>query len=112
MGYAEHLNQRNSIIPMAPWSSAAGSAGCVLQLLGHSAEAAKLVEAGLSRARESQHRFTLGLCLTVAGWFHQYRREPEAIRTIGDDAIALSEENGFPEWLSWGQFHRGWRWRS
>ena len=22
--------------------------------------------------------------------------------------IALSQENGFPEWLSWGQYHRGW----
>jgi hypothetical protein len=97
---------------MVPWSTAAGQAGSVLQLLAHSAEAAKLVEAGLSRARESQNRFTLGLFLAVAGWFHQYRREAEVVRAFGDTAITLSEENEFPEWLSWEQYHRGWRWLS
>jgi class 3 adenylate cyclase/predicted ATPase len=108
MSHAEQTNQRNSIIPMEPWSQAAGQAGCVLQLLGRSVEAVKLVAAGLSRAREARHHFTLGLSLTLEGWFHQYRREPEVVRAFADAAIALSEENGFPEWLSWGQYHRGW----
>ena len=108
MDCAEHANQLNWVLPNELWSTAASQAGCAFQLLGHSAEAVKLVEAGLSRAREAQHRFTIGLALTVAGWLHQYRREPEAVRAVADAAIALSEENGFPEWLSWGQYHRGW----
>ena len=108
MDYAEHANQLNWVLPNELWSTAAVQAGCAFQLLGHSAEALKLVDAGLSRAREAQHRFTLGLALTVAGWLHQYRREPEAVLAFADAGIALSEENGFPEWFSWGQYQRGW----
>jgi predicted ATPase len=108
MDCAEHANQLNWVLPNELWSTAAAQAGCAFQLLGHSAKAVKLVEAGLSRAREAQHRFTIGLALTVAGWFHQYRREPEAVLAFADAGIALSQENGFPEWLSWGQYHRGW----
>ena len=38
----------------------------------------------------------------------RYRREPETVLTCAEEAIALSEEHGFAEWLPWGRFHRGW----
>jgi hypothetical protein len=42
------------------------------------------------------------------GWIHKYRREPEIMRTHSEAAIALAEEYGFPEWMAWGIFNRGW----
>ena len=44
----------------------------------------------------------------MIGWFHQYRREPEIVRTYAEASIALAAEYGFSEWMSWGRFHRGW----
>ena len=41
-------------------------------------------------------------------WLHQYRREPEITRTYAETAMALANEHGFPEWMAWGMFHRGW----
>jgi predicted ATPase len=80
-----------------------------LQLLGRIGEAAKAAEEGLRRARESKHLISLGHALTVAGTrLHRYRREPEVVRAHAEEAITLSEENGFAVWLPWGRFHHGW----
>jgi predicted ATPase len=62
----------------------------------------------LSHARRSKDFFNLGLALTVVGWFHQIRREPQLAYTQAEVAITLADEHGFPEWMSWGRFHRGW----
>src|SRR5208282_5397416 len=63
---------------------------------------------GLHHAREEQNLFNLGLVTSVMCWLHQYRREPEITRTHADTALALANEHGFPEWISWGMYHRGW----
>ena len=108
MGHAEHANQGNSVLPMEPWSVAAVQAGFALQLLGHSVEAVKLVEAGLSRAREAQHRFTLGGVLTVEGWFHQYRREPEVVRALVTPRLHYPKQMAFRSGCARGHYNRGW----
>ena len=64
--------------------------------------------AALRHAREERSLFSLGLAESVASWLHQYRREPELTRTHADAGVALAEEHGFPEWMAWGIFHRGW----
>jgi class 3 adenylate cyclase/predicted ATPase len=80
-----------------------------LQLLGRVGEAVTVAEDGLRYARESKHLFSLGLSLTVAGeMLHCYRLEPEIVRAHAEEAIALSEENGFAQWLPYGRFHHGW----
>jgi tetratricopeptide (TPR) repeat protein len=43
----------------------------------------------------------------VEGWLRHLRREPDVALVCADEAIALSEENGFVNWLHWGRFHRG-----
>ncbi len=93
-----------------PWNSAiVCHSAAALQLLGRVGEAAGFAEGGLVHARESKHLFGLGHALSVAGgWLGRYRREPETVLTCAEEAIALSEENGFAEWLPWGRFNRGW----
>jgi adenylate cyclase len=79
-----------------------------LQLLGRVGEAVKVAEEGLRYTRESKHLLSLGGSLTVGGRLPRYRRELEIVRAQAEEAIALSEENGFAEWLPWGRFHHGW----
>jgi class 3 adenylate cyclase/predicted ATPase len=82
--------------------------GLALQLLGRIDKATKAAEEGLRHARESKHLISLGHALTVAGGrLHRYRREPEIVRAHAEEAITLSEENGFAVWLPWGRFHHG-----
>ena len=82
--------------------------GPSLMLLGRVGDAAKIAADGVIRARESGHLFSLGHALTVACWLVRYRHEPEIARVCAEETIALAEENGFAEWLSWGHFHHGW----
>ena len=79
-----------------------------LQLLGASDKAGKLSEEGLRHARETKHLFSLGFALSVGATVHQYRREPKLVRAHSEEAITLSEEYGFPNWLGWARFHHGW----
>jgi predicted ATPase len=80
-----------------------------MQLLGRVGEAAKLLEQGVRRARESKHLFSLGFALTGSGGrIRLLLREPEIARVQAEEAIALCEENGFANWLHWGHFHHGW----
>jgi predicted ATPase len=80
----------------------------VVHLLGRTDEALSLVQEGLQHAREEQNLFNLGLAYTTTCWLHQYRHEPEITRGYAETALALAQEYGFPEWISWRQFHRGW----
>jgi predicted ATPase len=81
-----------------------------MQLLGRVSEAAKLVEEGARRARESKHLYSLGFVLAaLGGRTRLLRREPEIAMMQTEEAIALCEENGFAAtWLHWGHFYRGW----
>jgi tetratricopeptide (TPR) repeat protein len=108
MRHGGSLSPQDFIVPINSRITSAAHRSTVLQLLGQGSEAVKLAQEGLNRARESQHLFSLGLGLTVVGWLHHYRREPEIVRAHAEAAIALAEEYSFPEWMSWGRFHRGW----
>jgi adenylate cyclase len=106
--HAKRASRRGFIMTIDPWSASATQLSCVLQLLGRGVEAVALAQEGLRHARQEQDLFSLGLATTVMAWLHQYRREPEITRTHAEAAIALADEHGFPEWMSWGIFHRGW----
>jgi class 3 adenylate cyclase/tetratricopeptide (TPR) repeat protein len=78
-----------------------------LHLLGRVSEALTVAEQGLRCARESKHRFSICFALCVPD-VRYYRREPEVALAHADEAIALSEENGFALFLAWARFTRGW----
>ena len=108
MLHAEQANQRDLILPITVWSVSAIHRSNVLVSLGRVTEAAKLAEEGLRYARESRHLYSLGHALTVKPRTHCYLREPEIARAHAEEAIVLSEEHGFAEWIPWGRFNRGW----
>jgi tetratricopeptide (TPR) repeat protein len=87
----------------------ASAIATALQPLGHVTEAVKVAKEGLTYAREVQHAFSLGAVLIMAvGQLSLQRRQPNVARAGCEEAIALSEENGFAEWLPWGRFIHGW----
>jgi tetratricopeptide (TPR) repeat protein len=106
--HAKQAKGRGFVGLLDPWTESATQLACVLQLLGRSGEAVWLAQEGLRHAREVQNLFSLGLGETVVSWLHQYRREPRTVLTHAEVAIALADEHGFPEWMAWGIFHRGW----
>jgi len=80
-----------------------------LQLQGHPSEAAKLLDEVLRRSRDSRHLFSLAFVLSVGGSaVNHYRRQPETVRVYSEEAVALSDENGFMEWLNQACFYHGW----
>jgi class 3 adenylate cyclase/tetratricopeptide (TPR) repeat protein len=77
--------------------------------LGRLSEALKAAEEGLRYARESKHLLSLGAALVIGGaQFALDRKQPSIALTHCEEVIALSEENGFAEWLPWGRFIHGW----
>jgi predicted ATPase len=68
-----------------------------------------VAEEGLRHSRESRHLFSLGYSLVIAGAQLSLERcQPDIACVHCEEAIALSEENGFAEWLPWGRFIHGW----
>jgi hypothetical protein len=106
--HAGQANQGDLLLPMTVWSSSAIHRSNVLASLGRVTEAARLAEDGLRYARESRHLYSLGHALTMKSRTHCFLREAEIVRAHAEEALALSEEYGFAEWIPWGKFHRGW----
>jgi adenylate cyclase len=100
------ISQQWGIYHVAAIESALATA---LQVLGDVAQAVKFAKEALTYARESKHAFSLAAVLIVgAGQLSLQRRQADIARTSCDEAIALSEENAFAEWLPWGRFIHGW----
>jgi tetratricopeptide (TPR) repeat protein len=108
MFHAEQANQRDLMLPLMVWSTSAIHRSNILAEMGRVAEAAKLAEEGLRYARESRHLYSLGHALSLKPRTHFCLREPDIARAHAEEAIALSEEHGFAEWIPWGRFNRGW----
>ena len=54
------------------------------------------------------HPYSLGLALSSAAMFYQFRQEPETAQDYAEAAIAISQEQGFDFWLVHGTILRGW----
>jgi tetratricopeptide (TPR) repeat protein len=80
-----------------------------LQQLGRLGEAAQAAEESLRYARRAGHLLSLGSALVTAGGFVALkRRQVDLARAYSEEGIAISEENGFVEWIPWGRFIHGW----
>ena len=107
---ARGIDRRNRIVPLLGvlyGSAFPGWLSVPFQLLGRVDEAVKLADEGLRHARESKHLFSLGLALLIKAGLAHFRREPESARTYYEEAVTLSEENGFPTWLAAARFSHG-----
>jgi predicted ATPase len=76
--------------------------------LGYLHQGCTWADAALLEARRLKHVYSLVHALIWAGWadLTANRPTPEA-REHAEEAIALSEEHGFPDWLGWGLIQLG-----
>jgi predicted ATPase len=81
----------------------------VLWFLGYPDQALMKSQKALTLARELAHPFSVAFALIfAAAWPRQPRREEQAVRSYAEEAITLSQEEGFPFWLALGTVLRGW----
>ena len=70
--------------------------------------AARRAETTVRLAREIRHPFTLALALFLACEIHEVREDPESVRALGDELVAISREQGFAFFTAIGLAHSGW----
>jgi predicted ATPase len=79
-----------------------------LWVLGYPDQAQQRSEEALAWAQELAHPFSLAFALLHAARFHQFRREPHRVHAWADAAIALSQEQGFSQFLATASMLSGW----
>jgi predicted ATPase len=75
--------------------------GCPDQALQHSQEAIQI-------AREVAHAPSQAYALTYAAFLHQCRREPEQVRELAAEVLALTTEHGLAQFSGWAHLLHGW----
>jgi predicted ATPase len=80
----------------------------ILTLLGHIDRARARSNEALSEAHRLEHVFTVTYVLAVASLAACVAGSPDEAERYAEEAIALSNEHGFPLQLGWGLMSRGW----
>ena len=80
----------------------------VLWCLGYPDQGLTQNDEALTLVQQSAHPFSLGLALSSAAAFHQYRREVRAAQERAEAAIRLAQEQRFPFFMVFGTILRGW----
>lgn len=91
-----------------PGVAALSYLGWGLGVLGHFDLALQKVHSAVEFARAVNHPFSLGFALQCTSIVHHLRGEPEHIQEQTEIEIELSNEHGFPFWLSGGTIWHGW----
>jgi predicted ATPase len=79
-----------------------------LWYLGYPDQALQQNREALALARQEASPFGLALATFLAAELHISRREPQRVRELAEDCLALSTEHGFPQWMANGNICRGW----
>ena len=77
-------------------------------LLGYPDQALKRCREALDEAQLVSHPHSLAAAQNWAAMLHHMRGEPTAVQAMAQAAISLSEEQGFPHWLTMGTMLQGW----
>ena len=77
-------------------------------LLGYPAQALARLHEALALAHELAHPYSLGLVWCYAAIIAQWRRDVSAVYEQAEAVVALSLEQGFPQWVALGMSLRGW----
>jgi predicted ATPase len=83
-------------------------AAMTLWLLGYPDQALALTHDALALAHELSHPFSLAFARCWAAMVSQCRRDVPAVHEQAEAAVALSTEQGFPQWAAIGMCLRGW----
>ncbi|MBL7183248.1 MAG: AAA family ATPase [Anaerolineae bacterium] len=83
-------------------------ASWALWFLGYPEQALKRSQEVLALAQELSHPLSLAFAQGPAGFFHLFRRDVQTAQELAEACIDLSTEHGFPFWLAWLTFMRGW----
>ncbi len=75
--------------------------------LGYPDQALSLNNAVCRLAREMGHPFSLAYCLHHTAWLFQFCRLGVEVRTVAEEQIALSTDQGFALWQATGMFFKG-----
>jgi predicted ATPase len=62
----------------------------------------------MSIAHGLSHPFSLAYARCLAAFISQFRRDVPAVQEQAEAAVALSTEQGFPQWVALGTILRGW----
>jgi predicted ATPase len=76
--------------------------------LGYLDQALKRIYEALSLAQERDHPFSLAFALFLDSTLHQRRRDVQVTQEKARMLITLSQEQGFPTFVTWGGKLRGW----
>jgi class 3 adenylate cyclase/tetratricopeptide (TPR) repeat protein len=76
--------------------------------LGYPDRALHTAEEALALAREVAHPFSIALALDYLAMLHQFRREPEAVLRIAEEARSLCLEHRFDYYCAWSALVRAW----
>ena len=79
-----------------------------LELMGYSNQALEMNQKALSLARELGNPYSLAFALDFSAVFRHIRREAKEAQMMAEEAIALSTEQGFLQWIAHGMILRGW----
>jgi TOMM system kinase/cyclase fusion protein len=79
-----------------------------LWLLGYPDQALARLHDALALAQELSHPFSLAFARCYVAIVSQYRRDVPAVHEHAEAAVALSAEQGFPQWATQGTIFRGW----
>ncbi len=77
-------------------------------LLGFSEQAAAGVRENRNLAAQISHPYVDGFVRIVSAMLCVMRREVQQCQREAAEIIALAEEHGFPDWLSWAMVLQGW----
>ena len=79
-----------------------------LWLLGYPDQALKRVQEALTLAQELSHPLSLAYALFSVAFLYQLRREEQKAQEWAEALITLCTKQGFPQFLAYGTFYRGW----
>ena len=82
--------------------------GSTLAMLGYIDQARSRVDEALAESRRLGHALTLVDVLFWAAWTKWVSGSAHEVQQHADEAIALSNEHGFPFWRGWALVCRGW----
>jgi class 3 adenylate cyclase/tetratricopeptide (TPR) repeat protein len=95
----------------SPEDSYAGKtavSGVTLARLGHLDQAQSCVVKALDEARRLGQAYSLVCVLGYANWAQWPSGSALEVDRRAEEMIAISNGQGFPQWVGWGMVHRGW----